>query len=139
MVDNQDIRWQQRFDNFQRAFLLLREAIESDRNLMSQLEKEGIIQRFEYTFELAWNVLKDRMEYDGITLDRISPKSVIRQAFTSKYIDAAEPWIKMVGDRNLMSHTYNLAKFEAVIERIDALYLPILNELYLQLLSDINH
>lgn len=137
-MSDQDIRWQQRFDNFKRAFLLLREAMESDRDKMSQLEKEGIIQRFEYTFELAWNVLKDRMEYDGISLDRISPKNVIRQAYASRYIADAEPWLKMIGDRNLMSHTYDFAKFEAVIERIDALYLPILNDLYMQLLSELN-
>ena len=138
VMSEQGIRWQQRFDNFKRAFLLLREAMESDRENMSQLEKEGIIQRFEYTFELAWNVLKDRMEYNGVSLDKISPKSVVRQAYASKYIADAEPWLKMIGDRNLMSHTYDFAKFEAVIERIDDLYLPILNELYMQLLSEIN-
>jgi len=76
-MSSQDIRWQQRFDNFKRVFLLLREAMESDRDNMSQLEKESIIQRFEYTYELAWNMLKDRMEYDGISLDKISPKSVV--------------------------------------------------------------
>lgn len=64
----QDIRWKQRFANFNRAFLLLREAMENDMATLSQLEKEGIIQRFEYTFELAWKVLKDKMENDGIVL-----------------------------------------------------------------------
>jgi nucleotidyltransferase substrate binding protein (TIGR01987 family) len=67
-----DIRWKQRFSNFNRAFLLLREAMENDMSSLSQLEKEGIIQRFEYTFELAWKVLKDKMENEGILLTKVS-------------------------------------------------------------------
>lgn len=84
-MNDQDIRWQQRFANFKRAFLLLREAMEQDVEKLSQLEKEGIIQRFEYTFELAWKVLKDRMEHDGLVIDKISPKAVIKQAYGSRF------------------------------------------------------
>lgn len=137
-MNDQDIRWQQRFKNFKRAFLLLREAMEGDLDNMSQLEKEGIIQRFEYTFELAWNVLKDKMEYDGVNLDKISPKTVVRQAYASKYIKDADIWLKMIGDRNLMSHTYDFAKFEVVIKSIAVSYLPMLDEWYMELLSEIN-
>lgn len=137
-MSNQDTRWKQRFSNFQRAFLLLREAMENDMNRLSQLEKEGIIQRFEYTFELAWKVLKDKMENDGIILDQISPKAVVRQAFQSKYIKDAETWLDMIGDRNLMSHTYDFMKFEAVIKTIAEKYLPMLDEWYCSLLSEIN-
>lgn len=68
-MNNQDVHWQQRFNNFQRAFLLLREAMDNDLDGLSQLEKEGIIQRFEYTFELVWKVIKDKMEDDGVILD----------------------------------------------------------------------
>lgn len=136
-MNNQDIRWQQRFVNFQRAFLLLREAMENDMDRLSQLEKEGIIQRFEYTFELAWNVLKDKMENDGIILDKLSPKAVVRQAYAAKYIQDAEVWLKMIGDRNLMSHTYDFAKFEAVIESIAEHYLPMLEAWYSTLLLEI--
>lgn len=132
-----DIRWQQRFHNFQRAFLLLREAMALEPSALSQLEKEGIIQRFEYTFELAWKTLKDRMEFDGIILDKISPKAVVREAFATKYINDAQTWLKMAGDRNLMSHTYDFTKFEAVIETIRELYLPMLDEWYNSLLEDI--
>jgi len=136
-VSDPDIRWQQRFNNFQRAFLLLREAMELEPDALSQLEKEGIIQRFEYTFELAWKTLKDRMEFDGIVLDKISPKAVVREAFATKYIDDAETWLKMVGDRNLMSHTYDFAKFEAVINTIREQYLPMLDDWYTSLLEEI--
>jgi nucleotidyltransferase substrate binding protein (TIGR01987 family) len=136
-MSNQDVRWQQRFHNFQRAFLLLREAMEIDPQELSQLEKEGIIQRFEYTFELAWKTLKERMEFDGIVLDKISPKAVVREAYAAKYIDDAETWLKMIGDRNLMSHTYDFAKFEAVTETIRESYLPMLDEWYASLIEEI--
>jgi len=136
-VSDPDIRWQQRFNNFQRAFLLLREAMELEPDALSQLEKEGIIQRFEYTFELAWKMLKDRMEFDGIVLDKISPKAVVREAFATKYIDDAETWLKMIGDRNLMSHNYDFTKFEAVINTIREQYLPMLDDWYTSLLEEI--
>jgi len=138
-MNDADIRWQQRFANFQRAFLLLREAIEKDPEQLSQLEKEGIIQRFEYTFELAWKVLKDRMESDGIALDRISPKGVVRQAYNAKYIENPDIWFKMIGDRNLMSHTYDFAKFEVIIQSIRESYLPLLDDWYFSLLADIHN
>jgi nucleotidyltransferase substrate binding protein (TIGR01987 family) len=135
---NQDIRWKQRFANFQRAFLLLREAMESDIAHLKQLEKEGIIQRFEYTFELAWKVLKDKMENDGIVLDKVSPKAIIKQAYQAKYINDAECWLRMIGDRNLISHTYDFVKFEAVIQSIADEYLPMLDDWYMQLLMEAN-
>lgn len=134
----QDIRWKQRFANFSRAFLLLREAMENDISTLNQLEKEGIIQRFEYTFELAWKVLKDKMENDGVVLDQISPKAVIKQAYAAIYINDPETWLKMIGDRNLMSHTYDFVKFEAVIQSIADDYLPMLQDWYLQLLAEVN-
>jgi nucleotidyltransferase substrate binding protein (TIGR01987 family) len=135
---NPDIRWQQRFANFQRAFLLLRDAMDSNLPELSQLEKEGIIQRFEYTFELAWKVLKDKMENDGLILDQVSPKALIKQAFAAKYIDSPETWLRMIGDRNLMSHTYDFVKFEAVIQSIDSDYLPMLQDWYMGLLEQLN-
>ena len=133
------IRWQQRFQNFHRAFSLLREALEQDISDLSQLEKEGIIQRFEYTFELAWKVLKDKMEYDGLVIDKISPKMVIKQAFAAKYIEDVDTWLKMTGDRNLMSHTYDFAKFEMVIHTIKESYLPMLDRWHDGLLIEITN
>jgi len=134
---NQDIRWKQRFQNFERAYLLLRDAMDNDISLLSQLEKEGIIQRFEYTFELAWKVLKDKMEDDGLVLKRISPKAIIRQAFQAKYIPDATTWLAMTGDRNLMSHTYDIKKFEEVIASIGSKYLPMLDDWYIELKAEI--
>lgn len=133
----QDIRWQQRFQNFQRAFGLLREAMDQDLNQLNQLEKEGIIQRFEFTFELAWKVLKDKMEHDGLVIDQISPRAVVRLAYQSKYIDDAEVWLRMIGDRNLMNHIYDSAKFEMVLQAIASDYLPMLTDWQLGLLSEV--
>lgn len=133
----QDIRWQQRFQNFQRAFGLLREAMDQDLKQLNQLEKEGIIQRFEFTFELAWKVLKDKMEHDGLVIDQISPRAVVRLAYQAKYIADAEVWLRMIGDRNLMNHTYDSAKFELVLQTIASDYLPMLTEWQLGLLAEI--
>ena len=134
---NEDVRWKQRFSNFKRAFLLLREALDGEISELNQLEKEGVIQRFEYTFELAWKVLKDKMEYDGIILDRISPKAIARKGYESKYIDSLGVWFNMIGDRNLMSHTYDLDKFEIILKTVQSDYLNILDKLYISLLEEI--
>lgn len=130
MNEKEDIRWKQGFDNFEKAFILLKEAIGYDLNKLNQLEKEGIIQRFEYTFELAWKVLKDKMQDDGIVLETISPKYVVRKAYETKYIHDAETWLLMIGDRKLMSHTYNFSKFDEIILSIKNKYLHILIPLY---------
>lgn len=132
---NTDTRWLQRFENFKRAFVLLREALEEEPDTLNQLEKEGIIQRFEYTFELAWKVLKDKMEDDGLTIDQISPQGVVRQAYQAKYIHNAETWMNMIGDRNLLSHTYDFQKFEAIIKTLRQDYLPLLDDLFEDLLE----
>ena len=76
------------------------------------------------------------MEYDGLELNQISPKAVVRQAFAAKYIQDADTWLRMIGDRNLMSHTYDFSKFEAVIASIQSDYLPMLDEWHFQLLTE---
>ena len=76
------------------------------------------------------------MECDGLVLDQISPKAIVRQAFAAKYLDNAEIWLKMIGDRNLMSHTYDLAKFEAILRTLQTDYLPILDDWHLELMED---
>jgi nucleotidyltransferase substrate binding protein (TIGR01987 family) len=102
-----DVRWKQRFENFERAFRLLKEAFTQDLGTMSDLEKEGAIQRFEYTFELAWKTLRDYLIYSGVAFDQITPRSVIKQAFAAKIIQDGQVWIDMLEQRNLMSHTYD--------------------------------
>lgn len=127
---NQDIRWQQRFENFKRAFFLLQETQELKLNQLSALEKEGIIQRFEFTLELAWKTLKDKMEFDGLQLDRISPKVVLKEAYQAKYINNIELWLEMINDRNLVSHTYDFTVFEELIPVIQSKYIPLIQDLH---------
>ncbi|MFC3417789.1 nucleotidyltransferase substrate binding protein [Algoriphagus hitonicola] len=124
-----DIRWIQRLDNFLKAVNLLVEVESLDLDELSQLEKEGIVQRFEYTLELGWKTLKDKMEFDGLILDRISPKVVIKEAFQAKYIDQVEVWLEMINDWNLLSHSYDLETFEAVIPDIQSVYTLLLASL----------
>ena len=88
-----DIRWSQRFENFTKAIELLNEISFLDITKISMLEKEGIIQRFEYTLELAWKTLKDKMISDGLELDLISPKMVLKEAYKAKYLENIEIWI----------------------------------------------
>jgi nucleotidyltransferase substrate binding protein (TIGR01987 family) len=132
---DQDIRWKQRFANFQRAIQLLQEVPELELDQLSLLEKEGIIQRFEFTLELAWKTLKDKMEYDGLMLDRISPKMVVKEAYKSKYIDDIETWLKMIDDRTSLSHANDHKVFEKVIPDIQQKYTPLLSELYTSLIE----
>jgi nucleotidyltransferase substrate binding protein (TIGR01987 family) len=133
-----DIWWKQRFENFQKAIKLLEEIPSLDIHKISLLEKEGIIQRFEFTLELAWKTLKDKMEFDGLILDKISPKMVLKEAFKAKYIDNIELWLEMIDDRNLLSHTYDIKVFEEVIPSIQQKYMALLSELKNSFLTEFN-
>lgn len=129
-------RWKYRFDNYKRAFGLLREAIETmQARELSQLEKEGVIQRFEYTWELAWKVLNDYLDSVGVVLETITPAAVIRAAFAAKIIKDGDVWMKALDARNKMSHTYNLKTFELIIADIRTDYFGLLDTLHLTLLE----
>jgi nucleotidyltransferase substrate binding protein (TIGR01987 family) len=128
----QDIRWKQRFKNFERGFILLRSALdESELESFNELELEGLIQRFEYTFELAWKTLKDYLEYAGIILEQVTPRSVIKAAFAAKIIADGQAWIDMLAHRNLMSHVYDSKNIKEATVAIKNSYLGVLEELYL--------
>ena len=127
-------RWYYRFDNYQRSFNLLREAIEQESPL-TQLEKEGVIQRFEYTMELAWKTLKDYLESEGVVFDQITPRAVIRRVFEAGIIKQGGIWQNALDARNRMSHTYNFDIFEQVIADIHTSYLAAFGELHEFLLA----
>ena len=103
---NSDIRWIQRFDNYGRALKTLRNAAElATQRPLSELEQQGLIQGFEFTHELAWNLLKDFLEAQGIA-GLIGSRDAIRTAFKNGLLEDGETWMEMIKARNLSSHTY---------------------------------
>ena len=102
-----DIRWKQRFQNYQKAFATVKNAVElATTRELSDLEKQGVIQGFEFTFELAWNVMKDYLEEQGIT-DIIGSKNAVRHAFNKGLIEDGDIWMEMIKGRNVSSHSYD--------------------------------
>jgi nucleotidyltransferase substrate binding protein (TIGR01987 family) len=130
MPMNPDIRWKQRFQNFDRALVLLREALERGPAALNQLEKEGTIQRFEYCLELAWKTVKDFLEDGGLVINPVTPREALKQAFAAKVLGDGQVWIDMLNHRNLLSHTYDCAVFEKVLEALAARYLPAMEDLH---------
>ena len=119
-----DIRWKQRFNNYIKAFQTLVAAVELARTReLSELEQQGLIQSFEFTHELAWNVLKDYLEEKGIT-GLIGSKDATRAAFKAGLIEQGEDWMKMIEDRNRTSHTYDPHVAQAVVENILERFYP---------------
>jgi nucleotidyltransferase substrate binding protein (TIGR01987 family) len=129
----QDIRWVQRFSNYKKAFLKLKEA--TNTVLQSELELEGLIQRFEYTYELAWKTLKDYLEHNGFSVLR-TPAEVQQKAFEAGLISNGISWRKMAEGRNMASHEYNEEKIHLLASLINHDFILLLEELYLFLLSE---
>jgi len=114
----EDIRWKQRFDNFLKALQTLSDAagLASEREL-TKLEEQGVIQSFEFTHELAWNVLKDYLEYQGVR-GIVGSRGAVREAFRNALIEDGETWMTMIRDRNLSPHTYDQNTAREIVERI---------------------
>ncbi|WP_455621853.1 nucleotidyltransferase substrate binding protein [Parabacteroides sp.] len=128
-MEQQDIRWKQRFRNFDKAFHRLDEAmrilpLDPDNFLL----QAGIIQIYEFTFELAWKTLKDYLDSEGFTTP--SPKATLRQAFQSGYIQDGDLWLKALNDRNLTSHTYDDVIAMEVVRDIQGHYFYLLKDLH---------
>ena len=119
-----DIRWKQRFDNYQCALQALTEAVELEsQRPLSRLEQQGLIQGFEFTHELAWNVLKDYLEEQGF-VGLVGSKNATRTAFKNDLIGDGEAWMDMIKARNLSSHTYNTETAEGIAEDILGRFYP---------------
>ncbi len=120
----QDIRWQQRFTNYLSALTALTEAVDLSRQrALSNLEQQGLIQAFEFTHELAWKVLKDYLEYQGI-VDIVGSRDASRLAFQNGLVEDGDAWMKMIEARNLTFHTYNLAVAQVVVKSILVRFYP---------------
>jgi nucleotidyltransferase substrate binding protein (TIGR01987 family) len=119
-----DIRWKQRFNNFSRAMQTLERAVQlAARRELTELEQQGLIQGFEFTHELAWNVLKDYLEEQGF-VGIIGSKNATREAFKNALIRDGHTWMDMIKARNLTSHTYNIEITEGIVKDILARFYP---------------
>lgn len=118
----QDIRWKQRFANYSKAFHELKESLElANTRPLTKLEKQGVIQGFEYTHELAWNLLKDYLEFQG-HIGLIGSRDTTREAFKRGLIDDGETWMEMIKSRNLTSHAYDRDTAELIYTAISPLF-----------------
>lgn len=125
----QDIRWQQRLHSFSKVLSQLNEAITLMRQReLSKLEKQGVIQGFEYSYELGWNTLKDFLVWQGIE-GITGSRDTIREAFSKNLVTDGQGWMNMLQDRNRTSHTYNEETAEAILHNIRHQHHPLLKAL----------
>ncbi len=117
-----DTRWKQRLPSFNLVFDQLNDAVSlmAAREL-SPLERQGVIQAFEYTYELGWNVLRDYLRWQG-NAELSGSRDTLREAFSAKLIDDGEIWMNMLQDRNRTSHTYNEATATEILNNIQVHY-----------------
>lgn len=121
-VPTQDLRWHQRLENFGRAFSRLRAGVDISRQRsLSELEVQGLIQAFEFTHELAWNVMKDFFFEQGNNTI-MGSKDATREAFQFGLIQDGENWMDMIRSRNLSTHTYNEQIAKEIAEKILTVY-----------------
>mgnify|MGYP002642032798 CR=1 FL=1 len=126
MPDERDIRWEQRFSNFQKALSQLTEFI--DHGELNKLEEQGLVKAFEYTYELAWNTLRDFLAHQGVE-DLVGSRDTFRKAFAEGIIEDGHVWMAMIEARNRTSHTYNEETAEAIAEEIRTQYHPAFSSL----------
>ena len=130
---NNDIRWHQRFINFNKAFRQLEKFIKEEE--LNEMEKQGLIKSFEYTFELSWKTLQDLLIEKGYN-NIAGPRPVIEQSFQDSYIMDGKGWMRMYKSRNLTSHTYDEKTAEEIIDGIRKEYFDLLKSLQIRLVEE---
>lgn len=127
-MENMDIRWRQRFINFSKVLSLLQKFVDKGKDL-NELEEQGLIQAFEYNFELSWNLIKDYYAFQGVT-DIQGSRDAFRLAFNRGLIKDGENWMKMIESRVKISHTYNEETAEEIASAILNTYFFLFLELH---------
>lgn len=123
------MRWHQRLNSFISALSQLQSAVEIARQReLSNLEKQGLIQAFEFTHELAWNLLKDYFEFQG-NAQITGSRDATREAFKMGLISDGDSWMEMIKSRNQTAHTYNPTTANDIANKTLKLYCPLFNEL----------
>lgn len=121
-----DSRWQQRFSNYCKALERLEDFL--DPPALNEREQQGLIKAFEYTYELAWNTLRDLLRSQG-DASLLGARDTLREAFRLGLIEQGDQWMLMIQDHNLTSHTYNRSTADAIAAQIVASYLPCFQQL----------
>ncbi|MDD4191776.1 MAG: nucleotidyltransferase substrate binding protein [Mangrovibacterium sp.] len=134
MMNIKDIRWKQRFQNFEKSLRFLENAMHIPTPDITQ--KAGMIQFFEICFELSWNLMKDYMEEQGF-IDIRFPREVIKKAFETELIYDGHTWLEALKNRNFTAHTYDEEMADKVIIEIENAYYPLLSQLYNRLKTEI--
>ncbi len=125
-MDNQDVRWEQRFLNYTKSMRYLEDAFQiPDPDIV---QKAGIIQFFEMSFELAWNMVKDYLEEQGF-VEIKSPRGALKKAFEIGILENGHDWMDLLLDRNLTAHTYDEQKATDMEQLIHNKYFPLLKAL----------
>ena len=132
-MNKKEIRWQQRFRNFKKAFLLLERSVTIES--LSEIERAGLIQFFEMTFELGWKMMKDYLEAQGFLVK--TPRETIKQAFQIELIDDGQTWLLALEDRNLTTHTYDEETAIQIEKLIREKYFPVMKDLYDRLKAEV--
>lgn len=125
-MKEQDIRWQQRLQNFNKVMFHLENALTIKKP--DFVQKAGIIHLFEMSFELAWKLLKDFLEEQGFQ-DVKSPRAALKKAFEIELIENGHEWMELLADRNSMAHTYDEQKATEMENLIATKYFPIMKSL----------
>ena len=128
-----DIRWKHRFQNYEKAFLLLERALTIESP--SEIERGGIIHFYEMAFELAWKLMKDYLEQQGFTVN--SPRDAIRQAFNATILEDEQLWLDSLADRNLRTLTYDDKNALVVVAKIRSHYFQKLQQLHAYMLVEL--
>ncbi|HHQ69473.1 MAG TPA: nucleotidyltransferase [Halothiobacillaceae bacterium] len=128
-MTQQDIRWLQRFSSFNKALGQLSTAVAlGQKRELSELEKQGLIQAFEYTYELAWHMIRDYFRWQG-NADIVGSRDAFREAFANGLISDGDGWMRMLKDRNRTSHTYNEQTAQEILDHIFQQYYPLFTAL----------
>ena len=128
-MTGQDLRWRQRSSNYRRALARLGEAVDlSGQRTLSDLERQGLIQAFEFTHELSWKTLKDFLASRGIE-ELYGSRDTTREAFAQGLITDGEAWMEMIRHRNLSTHTYDEATVQEIVTAVVSRYIVAFQEL----------
>jgi nucleotidyltransferase substrate binding protein (TIGR01987 family) len=126
MNDFDDIRWKQRFANYRKALQQLGRFVE--KQPLNELEQQGLVKAFEYTYELAWNTLKDFLDHQGIS-GLVGSRDTFRKAISLNLVSDGRVWMQMIESRNKTSHTYNEITAREIADSVRSLYYPSFCEL----------